>query len=128
MSKSYYEKELEDQPIYVGGKAYRFHLLETEDEQLIQHLDSAAAKHIGGIIKLTEEEHNKKKAAPSPASSQRPHKREEIRQKVITSQPNRSRKRSASVAVDEGAATPQEAAQSQDMSAFIPKPARGVLQ
>jgi len=129
---AWFEKELPDQPLYLNGRAYRFHLLETSDAALIKGLNSAADNRVGGVIKLTQEEFNKKKANPSPASLTLPGKREEVRQKVITSQPlNWRQRRGVSAAVSgklpqEGADTPQQAVQ--DDASFIPQPVKGVFE
>lgn len=60
----YYLKELPEQAIYIGGKAFKFDVLETNDQWLQSELDSAIRQGIGGIISLTKEqfaEESKKK-------------------------------------------------------------------
>lgn len=124
---AWYEKELPDQSIYIGGRSYRFDLLETSDQFLIQHLDNAAKKHVGGIIKLTQEEYAQKKTNPSSASLRGPGKREEVRQKVVSN--FQRRQRGASAAVEgkpEGSATPVQAVQ--DAASFVPQPVKGVFE
>lgn len=82
--KAWYHKELEDQALYLNGKAYRFDLMETEDEGLIALLDSCAAQHKGGIIKLTAAQYaealKKKKLTATSLPVQ--FKREEIIKKI----------------------------------------------
>lgn len=133
MSTSYYSKELPEQPIYINGAPHRFDFLATSDPVLIRHLDSAAAKHVGGIIKITQAQYEAaqevKKKTPSPAFSQKRHQREEVRQKVIPSQP---RRRGAAVAVESAgnpvALTPEAAAlKAHDMEKFKPKTSKGIL-
>lgn len=132
--KAFYSKELPDQPLYLNGKAYRFDLMETEDQSLIRLLDSACARRIGGVTKLTEQQYlDKKKQKQSSLSSPKQYKREEIKQKVFQAgQRFVSRKPNANVAASARVAnTPAEAALAvgakQDISAFIPKPVSGIL-
>lgn len=129
--KAYYSKELPDQALFLRGKAYRFDIMETEDASLIQLLDACAAKRIGGVQRISEEQYNlKKKALQSSPPSQKQWKREEVRQKVFpTGQRFVSRKPSESAAASaKPAATPIEAiANAQDFSSFIPKATSGVF-
>jgi hypothetical protein len=133
MSTSYYSKELPDQPIYINGKPYRFELLATDDPALSRHLDSAAAKHVGGIIKLSKAEFDAaqdlKKKQTSQPSFQKRLGREEVKQKII---PRNQRSRGAAHAVEEEGnpveLTPEQAAiKAQDREQFKPKTARGIL-
>lgn len=129
---SYYAKELPSQSFYVNGKAYKFDLLRLDDPDLIQHFDSAAAKGIGGIVRLTEDEYNEslKKKASQPSSLKQPRGREEFKQKL----PNYSSKRfvrserSAAARDKAGPApAPTDAPVQVDMSAYIPKTIKGLL-
>ena len=130
MSTEYYSKELPESPIYINGAAVRFDLLETQDPSLIQHLNNAAAKHVGGIVKLTQQQYEaalelKKKAQLNPSLPKR-HQREEVRQKVV---PLNRRKNAAAVVADiENSPTPEQAAlQAQNIEKFRPKTAKGIL-
>lgn len=131
---SYFEKELPQHPIYINGHPHRFDLLKTDDANLIQHLDSAAQKRIGGIVKLTEyqyEDKLKKKAA-QPSSLRKPHRREEVRQKLFVRNQSRPGAGRAAVGVDEKPAqTPAQAiaavAGPIDFTTFKPPVSKGVL-
>lgn len=125
---AYYEKELADQPLYLLGKAYRFELMETSDAQLIGLLDACAAQHKGGIIKLTQDEYVKKKAAKASAvSSPKRWQREEVKQKQMPSQPrfvNRSRNVNV-VAKDKPVQTIAQAVD--NITSYVPVPVKGIL-
>lgn len=82
MAKSFYLKELVQQPLYlpngmkvpfedIGGS---YGLLATEDPTLVSELNKAVKSHTGGVIALNEAEYNewqaKKKASASSSQSQ----------------------------------------------------------
>lgn len=133
MSTSYYSKELPDQPLYINGAPYRFEFLATDDPALIKHLDNAAAKHVGGIIKIDKAAYDQaqdlKKKGSQPSFSQKRPGREEVRQKLL---PSRQKSRGAAAAVEsEGnpvELTPEQAAlKAQGMEQFKPKTSKGIL-
>jgi hypothetical protein len=133
MSTSYYSKELPDQPLYINGTPYRFETLATDDPVLSKHLDNAAAKHVGGIVKISKAEYDAaqdlKKKNPQPAFSQKRHQREEVKQKLLPSRP-RSRGVAAAVESEDNPVelTPEQAAlKAQSMEQFKPRTAKGIL-
>jgi hypothetical protein len=52
----FYRKELPDTPVYINGAPVRFEVLRTEDQTMINELDACIARHMGGIVAITEEE------------------------------------------------------------------------
>lgn len=130
MSTAYYSKELPEQPLYIGGKPYRFDFLATEDPALIKHLDLAAARHVGGVLKISQAQYeaglDEKKKQTSTPSSRRLHQREEVRQKLIPS-PRRGAGRVAAGEDSKAAATPDKAAVSASAEQYRPKTSKGLL-
>lgn len=74
--RKFYSKELPESPVYVAGHPLVFDFLETEDAALIEELDKCIARHVGGVVSITEDqfrEEVKKKENGSPsAASLRP--------------------------------------------------------
>lgn len=71
MAIKYYRKEIPTTPVYIDGVPFRFEILRTEDPKLIEALDSAILKQIGGVIAITADEYDaeaKKKASGQPSS------------------------------------------------------------
>jgi len=89
MPKHFFAKELVNNPYVVDGKAAPFQvypgntgLLELEtgkDDKLIAALDEAAAKHRGGIVKLTEPQFAEKKNQLLSAPLPKPRPKEMLR-------------------------------------------------
>lgn len=131
MSTAYYSKELPDQPIYILGRAYRFDVFATDDQELIRHLDSAARKHVGGVFKITKSEYEqaqelKKKPQSQTFLTKQPG-REEVRQKLIPSLKARGVGRVA-VAEDNPNPTPQDVAVTDNVvGQYKPKTGKGIL-
>lgn len=130
--KAWYSKELEDQPLYLNGRAYRFDLLETEDAQLIPLLDACAAKRKGGIVKLTEQQYQEqvKKKLLTPPSLLKQRKREEVHQKVHVRLQSGKRVRAVVEDVKPQTITEQVLAKAGpvDFTQFKPKTSTGVFQ
>lgn len=68
--------------MFINGHPFRFDVLATSDPSMIAELDKCVARGVGGVIAITQEEHDlelKKKDSLSPSSSnsnQRPHRAE----------------------------------------------------
>jgi hypothetical protein len=74
--RKFYAKELPESPVYVAGHPLIFDFMETEDSALIGELDKCVARHVGGVIEISEEqfreEVKKKGTGNSSANNLRP--------------------------------------------------------
>ena len=74
--RKFYAKELPESPVYVAGHPLIFDFMETEDAALISELDKCVARHVGGVVEISEaqftEEVKKKENGNKSADSLRP--------------------------------------------------------
>jgi hypothetical protein len=74
--RKFYAKELPESPVYVAGHPLIFDFMETEDSALIAELDKCVARHVGGVVEISEEqfidEIKKKETGNNSANSLRP--------------------------------------------------------
>lgn len=92
MSKRYYQKELSNSPVYIGGHPVKFDILETEDLTLISELDNCIRRGIGGIIAMSAEEYaveSQKKTSGTSSGSVFSHNPNQQRHSELSAQRQR---------------------------------------
>lgn len=81
MPTKWYQKEIPESPVFISGHPMRFDILETSDPILVTELDKCAARGIGGVMAITQEQYkseSEKKTLQnlSNGSSKLPHRQE----------------------------------------------------
>lgn len=118
-------------PIILKGIRYTFEFKELpDDDPLVPLLDACVSKHIGGIVPLSKEEYDVKKKSTTKPNSLHGMPREEVNPKylplaksAVVADPAGTKRVNDNAVIQ----SPDLAAISQDMSAFVPKAQSGVF-